>query len=83
MSDDKYTRLHNKGEQDAAKGKYDPPNGAISELLFGSDPKENAAYSAGRTNAKAQMDAAKGKYEPTGDEKTYKEVWRAAKDNMR
>lgn len=83
MSDDKYTYYHNKGEKDVEKGKFDPPNGAVGELLFGSDPKENEAYITGRSNAMAQRDAEKGKYNPTGNKDVYDKSWRATKDNMK
>jgi len=63
MSDDKrgshLQEQHNKGEQDAANGKYNPPH-SISPLdvLFSTEKeiehyvKDNEAYNKGRDNAK-------------------------------
>lgn len=40
------TDYHNKGEQDASEGKYDPPNDALDDIasfFFGTrDPEKNA-----------------------------------------
>jgi len=47
--------MHNKGQQDASKGQYRPPNGAV-RLLFGNrrEVEEGVAYDEGHKNTQQQ-----------------------------
>jgi hypothetical protein len=53
-------RLHNRGEKDAAKGRYNPPHGIFDDLTTWTasgmkrNGEENEAYNKGYRNAKKQ-----------------------------
>jgi hypothetical protein len=51
---DRDLELHNKGEQDCADGKYDPPHGIISSSSSMKNAEESIAYSKGWENANKQ-----------------------------
>lgn len=58
--EDKLKRLHDKGQRDASKRKYEPPHGILDDLTTWSDAgmkrncEENQAYKAGYRNTKKQ-----------------------------
>ncbi len=56
--EDRATRIHNKGQEDAAKDKYDPPptSGVFSDITGTTDQliADGESYSAGWNNAEKQ-----------------------------
>jgi len=61
MSKDRLEHYHDKGQSDAAEGKYDPPHERIEDLIGNiiagesdSDRADRDAYEAGRDNAQRQ-----------------------------
>lgn len=70
MGKDSKDYSHNKGQQDAARGKYHEPHGALDDLTTWSESgvernaEDNEAYRKGYYHGKGQQDAAKGQYEP-------------------
>ena len=58
MATDRATEIHNKGEQDAAKGVYNPPTkGMLSEMVEGYSKQELAdieSYKQGHSNTESQ-----------------------------
>jgi|SRR3989344_7657801 len=85
MSDTEY--YHNKGQQDASDGDYDPPHGLIDELSTWSDSgienlvSENEDYDRGFYSTKAQIDRSDGNgYNPppaeyTAAREAYDNAW--------
>ena len=85
---------HNKGQEDAQKGKYEPPHGIVDDLTTWSksgireNSEENQAYREGYANQKGQSDGAKNEYNNPFSyssnkdaHKAYKESWRSSYDN--
>ena len=92
MSSDSKKYYHNKGQEDAKKGKYETPHGILDDLTTWSESgmnkniEDNTAYKKGYANTKGQEDAAKNKYknpfkETSEEGKAYKESWRDSYDN--
>lgn len=66
---------HNKGQEDASDGNYDPPHGFIDELSTWSESgiekmvEETNAYDGGYFSTKAQIDKSNGRgYNPPSSE---------------
>lgn len=57
---------HNEGQEDASKGKYDPPHNLLDDLLTWSDSgmkkmnEENSSYNEGWEHTKDQKDSSSG-----------------------
>jgi len=75
---------HNKGQEDASDGKYEPPHGVLDSLFtWRSDEmqrhiEENVAYRAGHAQTEGQTDGAANEYDPPSDpddRKVYDEAW--------
>jgi len=92
MSSDSKKHYHNKGQEDAKKGRYETPHGVMDDLTTWSESgmnkniEDNTAYKKGYANTKGQEDGAKNKYknpfkETSEEGKAYKESWRDSYDN--
>ncbi len=92
MSSNSKKDYHNKGQEDAKKGRYETPHGVLDDLTTWSESgmkknnEDNTAYKKGYSNTKGQKDATKNKYnnlfkETTEEGKAYKDSWRESYDN--
>lgn len=87
MSDNK-EYYHNKGEEDASNGKYNPPHGIGDSLTTWSSSEmqrhieENEAYNKGYSHTKGQIDGSKNDYNSSysGDD-SYNSGWESGYDN--
>ena len=90
MSSDSEKYYHNKGQEDARKGRYEEPHGIMDDLTTWSDHgmkkgiADNKAYREGYQNTKGQADGARNSYNPPSDKDAkiaYDEAWRSSYDH--